>query len=234
MSYSHVARVIGRPTPHRRIVTGRRDCFTGEMPSTKKAMKYRMVAWEGIVCRDMLIRTDYDKQVVEYQEEPAPFPWYDGKIFRRYYPDAIKTLKDGRRFVMEAKRLNVVRKRGLKEVYKLVELGALDAGYDGFELWTEAETHAGPDLVNANLIRSEATSRTTNESHLHTMRTTLLKLGGQATIRQLRHASGIGDQAYRTVLRLIFLQEFDFRPSWKEIDDHSEIVWSSAGERDDE
>ncbi len=78
MSRTLRSRHVGKPNPSRRIVTGRRDCITGEIPSGKPGMGHRMVAYEGLLARDFILLLEQDDAVLRYQEEPVPFRWHDG------------------------------------------------------------------------------------------------------------------------------------------------------------
>jgi len=71
------SRHVGKPTPSRRIVTGRRDCITGEVPSGKAGMGYRMVAYEGLLARDFILILEQDDAVLRHQKQHAPLRWHD-------------------------------------------------------------------------------------------------------------------------------------------------------------
>ena len=88
------SRHVGKPSPSRPIVTGRRDCITGEVPSGKAGMGYRMVAYEGLLARDFILILEQDDAVLRYQEEPAPFRWHDGVRWRRYTADFAVEIDD--------------------------------------------------------------------------------------------------------------------------------------------
>lgn len=202
MTSSYYAQHVGHPSPHRRIITGKRDCFTGIFPSSKPAMGYRMVAYEGLLARHFMAICDADPDVVSYQEEPPPFEWTDGWRSRRYFPDVAVTLADGRVICVEVKPSVIIEKAEPRERYLHIAAAAEANGYSQFEVWTEEDIYAGVDLHNALLLASEITF-VADEAALHQVKSAIDALGGSATIRALRQAANLGSQAFRTIVRLI-------------------------------
>jgi len=215
------SRHVGKPTPSRPIVTGRRDCITGEVPSGKAAMGYRMVAYEGLLARDFILLLEQDDAVLRYQEEPKPFRWHDGVRWRGYTPDFGVETDDGRRICVEVKPLKRVVKRGWDEIRPRVEAGARAAGYDTFELWTETEIDA-LRVANATLVASER-SFVVDEAEQHTMRVVLDRCGGQGRVRELRAASGLQARAFRAVVALVARGEAELADPRRPFDDHAVI-----------
>ncbi|MFC6789994.1 Tn7 transposase TnsA N-terminal domain-containing protein [Methylobacterium komagatae] len=127
------SRHVGKPSPSRPVVTGRRDCITGEVPSGKAGMGYRMVAYEGLLARDFILILEQDDAVLRYQEEPAPFRWHDGVRWRSYTADFAVEIDDGRRVAVEVKPRKRVIRLGWDGFRPRIEAGARAAGYDGFE-----------------------------------------------------------------------------------------------------
>ncbi|AYO83178.1 hypothetical protein ABID82_003314 [Methylobacterium sp. PvP062] len=215
------SRHVGKPTPSRRIVTGRRDCITGEVPSGKVGMGYRMVAYEGLLARDFILILEQDDAVLRYQEEPVPFRWHDGVRWRRYTPDFAVEIDDGRRISVEVKPRKRVIRLGWDGIRPRIEAGARAAGYDGFELWTEAEIDA-LRVANAALLASERTF-VVDEAEQHTMRVVLDRCGGQGRVRELRAASGLQDRAFRAVVALVARGEAELADPGRPFDDHAVI-----------
>lgn len=228
MTYVHTPRFVGKPKPSRKIITGRRDCYTGDFQSTKSAMGFRTVSWEGLLTRDALYRIDFDRDVVSYLEEPKPFPWTDGISRHIYRPDFAVTYRDGRIICREVKPKIFVEKTRFEDKLPHIQTAAVEAGYDDADLWTEEHVRRGHDLANAQAVIGELTSPTTSESALHTTRMALTTLKGRSSIRQLRRMSGLGDQSYRSILRLIGLGELDYIETDRVIDDYTTVIFSES------
>jgi len=220
MSARYRARFVGRPEPSRRLVTGRSDCFTGEFPSGKPAMGFRMVAYEGILVREFMALLEDDANVVSYREAPPPFAWDDGDEGGECRCHVAVTLADGGRIAVLVHHARHVRKADLAAIVPYLTDGAIAAGYDGFELWTEHEIHAGHGLANALLIASERTF-VVDETALHTMRNAVDRLGGHATVRELRIESSLGAAAFRAVVKLIAMGELVQVDRRAILDDHA-------------
>lgn len=228
MTHIHIPRFVGKGTPSRRIITGRRDCYTGDFQSTKPAMAFRRVHWEGLLTRDALYIIDFDRTVVSYQEEPKPFKWTDGITRHTYHPDVSVSYQDGSIICLEVKPKYFVDKTRFRDRLPYIREGAQRAGYDDAMLWTEAEIRRGADLANAQAVIGELTSPTTSETALHTTRMALTKLNGRSGIRQLRRMTGLGDHSYRAVLRLIGMGEFDYVETDQVIDDHTTVIFAET------
>ena len=56
----------------------------------------------------------------------------------------------------------------------------------------------------------------------------LTELGGRATIRNLRRQCRLGPMAYRMIVLLIGKRELDWYPTYKEIDDRTEVFFPVA------
>lgn len=212
------SRHVGKPTGTRKVVTGRRDIITGEYPSGKPAMGYRMVAYEGMLSRDFIVLIENDPRVVSYQEEPEPFPWFDGLKWHSYTPDFSVLLDDGRRICVEIKPYRRLRKlpAGFRDG---ATAGALDNGYDAFEIWTDREI-GGLAVANASLIASERTF-IVDDHELHAMRVAVDSLGGKATIRDLRIRSDLGQRAFRAAIALVARRELVAEDEARPLDDNA-------------
>ncbi len=215
------SRHVGKPSPSRPVVTGRRDCITGEVPSGKAGMGYRMVAYEGLLARDFILILEQDDAVLRYQEEPAPFRWHDGVRWRSYTADFAVEIDDGRRVAVEVKPRTRVIRLGWDGIRHRIEAGARAAGYDGFELWTEVEIDA-LRVANAALVASERTF-VADEAEQHTMRVVLDRFGGQGLVRDLRAASGLQARAFRAVVALVARGEAELADPGRPFDDHAMI-----------
>ncbi|KAA2235867.1 hypothetical protein [Salinarimonas soli] len=214
-----LSRHVGKPQPTRRVVTGRRDCITGEYPSGKAQMGYRMVAYEGLLARDYIVLIEDDPCVVSYQEEPAPFRWFDGAEWRLHRPDFAVRYDDGSKVCAQVKPARRVASLGGIGAFGLLAAAAKANGYDRFELWTELTMDA-VRLANAALVASERTFLV-DEVELHTMRVTVDRFGGDARIVDLRLASGLGDRSFRAVLALVARGELAPVDPFRLLDDHA-------------
>jgi len=219
MSRTLRSRHVGKPNPSRRIVTGRRYCITGEIPSGKPGMGHRMVAYEGLLARDFILLLEQDDAVLRYQEEPVPFRWHDGVRWHTYTPDFAVEIDDGRRLCVEVKPLKRVIRLGWDEIRPRLAAGAIAAGYHGFELWTEVEIDA-LRVANAALVASER-SFVVDEAEQHTIRVVLDRFGGEARVRELRAASGLGTRAFRAVVALVARGEAELTEPGRPFDDHA-------------
>jgi hypothetical protein len=220
MTGRYRARFVGRPEPSRPLVTGHSDRFTGEFPSGKPAMGFRMVAYEGILVREFMALLEDDGNVVSYREAPPPFAWDDGDEGGECRCHVAVTLADGRRIAVLVHHAKYVRKADLAAIVPYLTDGAIAAGYHGFELWTDREIHAGNGLANALLIASERTFVVDAEA-LHTMRAAADRLGGHADVRALRIASNLGAAAFRAVVKLIAMGELVQVDRRAILDDHA-------------
>lgn len=194
-------RPVGRPRPTRRIVTGRRDCITGEFPSGKPAMDFRMVAYEGLLARDFIVLIESDDDVVEYSEEPNRFRWSDGLRPRWYRPDFALYLKDGTIVCVEVKPWRRVEAVGGIAAFAPIEAAALEAGYHRFELWTEREIDA-IGVANGALLASERTFLDDPEE-THCVLAAIDRMGGQARVRELRAEARLAARSFRAVVSLV-------------------------------
>ena len=190
---------MGRSTSTRDITTGRRTNFTGYFPSQKNG---RLIVYESLNERDFVALLEDNRGVIRYDEQPPTLEWSDGEEiyettfdFRYEDVDELWTL-------VEVKPLAKVIKHNLTELYAYARAYALRAGYRGFELWTEREIRAMPRLANADIKIFQDTPYW-DEGHLlavcHAMRTA----GGRINTRELRARSGLGENAYRAIIRLV-------------------------------
>jgi hypothetical protein len=91
------AKFVATPRQSRAFVTGRRDCFTGWVPSHKPGNDCRLIAFEGTIERDFIYLLEDDDEIVSYQEQPTQFRWHDGHQYRKYTPDFQLEMEGGRR-----------------------------------------------------------------------------------------------------------------------------------------
>ncbi len=206
MTKTYDPRFVGGPTHTRTAVNRAVDWISGEYPSGKPAMDFRMVRWDGTPSRAFIVVLEGDKAVISYREKPAPFRWTDGLRWRTYTPDFAVDLADGRKIGVEVMPMRRVVKTGFLRRLPHIRRAALGNGYSDFELWTENEIEQQPRLANEALIASERTF-VSDEGEEHRMRLAIRELGGRASVSQLRRASGLESRSFRAVVRLVALGE---------------------------
>ena len=222
------ATFVALPEQSRSVVRRNAACFTGYVPSHKTGNDRRLIAWEGTLERDFIYLLEDDDGVVAYREQPSSFEWHDGLKFRRYTPDFAILTDTGQRVCVEIKPLATVKRLDLLPVYRHLRVTAIETGqFDAFQLWTDRDIREGNDLTNARLRYSERAQLSENSEGL-AVRSALQRLGGRATVLRVRHACGLGDRAYRAILRM--MAEGACRSATPEclIEDDTTIVWGEA------
>jgi hypothetical protein len=202
MSVVTRASFIGRSVATRRVVTYRRDNFTGFVSSRKNG---RMVQYESLLERDYIQLLESDPGIVAYSEQPIPLKWSDGVNSYETTFDFGVSRSFGSKYLSEVKPLFRVIKHGLHVLYGYARAAAKKEGYDDLELWTEREIRALPRLGNAELLVSGATCFEDMDSQLALLSavSSIRRVSDRATIRELRSASNLGPAAYWEIIRMI-------------------------------
>ncbi len=224
MSVETRVRAMGRSTSTRDITTGRRTNFTGYVPSKKNE---RLIVYESLNERDFIARLEDNTSVIRYDEQPPTLVWSDGtEIYETTFDFRYEDV-DNRWTLAEVKPLKKVIKHNLIELYAYARAYALRAGYRGFELWTEREIRAMPQLANADAKMFQDTPYW-DEEHLLAVSYAMRLAGGRLTIRELRNRSGLGENAYRAIIRLV--ARGDLAPERDDVllDDNAVVVWSRS------
>lgn len=153
----YTPRFVDSPLHRRDAVHRAVDWISEEFPSAKPAMNYRMVRCDGTLSSDFVVLMENDPSVVEYWEKPASFRWKDDKGKRRNYtPDFAVVLADGRWIAVEVMPMTLVGRTRFLSKAPFIRTAALDAGYDGFELWTDREISVQPKLAKRLAARRRA------------------------------------------------------------------------------
>lgn len=84
----------------RRVITRSGRHFRGRYPSRKLG---RMVAFESLIERDVILLLEFSRGVQSYQEQPERIVYSDGQAMREYYPDFEARLASGPRVHIEVK-----------------------------------------------------------------------------------------------------------------------------------
>lgn len=227
MAITNFARLMGRSTASRKVVTYRKATFTGFYPSRKNN---RMVQYESLLERDFIVLAEADPRIQTYTEQPSPLWWTDGvRTYRTTFDFAI-TLSGNRKYLVEVKPLEKVLKYSLDHLYGFARAAARKRGYTGLELWTDREIRAYPRLPNADLVAASRTSYV-DLSHELAMRSAIAKLAQQTkqfSIKSLRAASNLGAASFRMVIRLIAGGELLPVSQAAPLDDHALLTISNA------
>ena len=223
MTADYTGRFVAGPMHKRKIQNRAVDWISGEYPSAKAAMNYRMVRYDGMLSREFIIALEDDRHVLSYWEKPAAFRWTDGLRWKGYTPDYAVDLADGRRMAVEVMPLDRVAKTGFLKRSPFIRRAAIRSGYFDFELWTEAEIVQQPLHANAGLIASER-SFVIDDAHVHRMRIAVREMGGRARVADLRRKSGIGSQSFRTVVRLVAIGDLSIADPFVPLDDDAVVA----------
>lgn len=140
---------MGRSVATRKVVTYRRDNFTGFVPSRKNS---RVIQYESLLERDYIQLLEADPGVFAYSEQPTPLKWSDGvSSYETTFDFCVISNLRGK-YLSEVKPLSKVIKHGLDVQYGYAREAAKTQGYDDLELWTEREIRAFPRLSSAELV----------------------------------------------------------------------------------
>lgn len=195
-------RFVAGPLHKRSAVNRSVDWVSGEFPSSKRAMDYRMVRYDGVLGREFVLMQEHDTNVLAYWERPFEIRYSDGVRWRKYTPKFSIDLADTRRICVEIGWTRTLAKSRFFERFPHIRRAILKKDYDGFEVWTEKDVGAQPWLANAELVSSERTFVSDEEQERAAL-AALMRLGGRATVRDLRAASGVGAGSFRAVVRLV-------------------------------
>lgn len=137
--------------PVRHVITRSGRHFRGLYPSRKIG---RMVAFESILERDVIMLLEFSGAVSSFEEQPIRITYSDGDRMRDYYPDFRADLITGECLHLEAK---PAAKLILPKV--ATQLAAVTSHYaqhrsETFRIITEAVTNAEP--LHTNLARLSA------------------------------------------------------------------------------
>ncbi|MVT52592.1 hypothetical protein GPL17_19100 [Bradyrhizobium yuanmingense] len=202
MSVVTRARFMGRSVATRKVVTYRRDNFTGFVPSRKNG---RVIQYESLLERDYIQLLEADPGVVAYSEQPTPLKWSDGvSSYETTFDFCVVSNLSGK-YLSEVKPLSKVIKHRLHVQYGYAREAAKEQGYDDLELWTEREIRAFPRLSSAELVVSGETSFEAMDAQLALLSAigSIRRLSDCATIRELRAASNLGAVAYWEIIRMV-------------------------------
>lgn len=216
------------PRLGRNVVSGRRNTFTGYVPSSKEGNDYRLIAYESILERDFIQLMEDDDDVISYRDRSEAVVWFDTDgVERRYLPDFDVVKRAGIRVCVEVKPFARIERKNLLPLYEQVERYALESSrFDRFEIWTDREIRRPIDLYNAELRNVGRLNRSGLVSAISIMGA-LRSVGGRCTVGDLRHLSNLEDKAFWAVIGSLVTHRITLENPRRPIDDDS-VVLSEA------
>lgn len=134
----------------RKIVTRRGRRFRGYFPSRKLG---RMVAWESLTERDVILLLEFSPGVLSYQEQPTLVQYHDGHDMRSYYPDFEVIFIDGRAIHVEVKTAQDLAKPVTQDKYRIIAADYIRR-QQGFRILSDHDLRSGSLLSNLQLLAS--------------------------------------------------------------------------------
>lgn len=134
----------------RKVITRRGRRFRGYFPSRKLG---RMVAWESLTERDVILLLEFSPGVLSYQEQPALVQYHDGQDMRAYYPDFEVVFLDGEAIHVEVKTAQDLAKPVMQEKYRTIAADYIRR-QQGFRIVSDHDLRSGSLLRNLQLLAS--------------------------------------------------------------------------------
>lgn len=142
-----------------------------------------------------------DPDVVELREQPPAIEYIDRQGVKRTHTfDMVVTRRDGSRIAVAVKPSHRAERSGLRATLALIAAQMPRHFADGVQLLTEQQLHR--DAVHDALL-IHTMRRRPNPAHDEQLRALVAQLAGQATVRSLVAASGLGSHGFGSVVRLI-------------------------------
>ena len=134
----------------RKVITRRGRRFGGYFPSRKLG---RMVAWESLTERDVILLLEFSPGVLSYQEQPALVQYHDGQDMRAYYPDFEVVFLDGEAIHIEVKTAQDLAKPVMQDKYRTIAADYIRR-QQGFRIVSDHDLRIGSLLRNLQLLAS--------------------------------------------------------------------------------
>lgn len=134
----------------RKVITRRGRRFRGYVPSRKLD---RMVAWESLVERDVILLLEFSPGVLSYQEQPTLVQYHDGQDIRAYYPDFEVVFLDGKAIHVEVKTAQDLAKAMTRDKYRTIAADYIRR-QQGFRILSDQDLRCGSLLNNLQLLAS--------------------------------------------------------------------------------
>lgn len=139
----------------RKVITRSGRGFRGKFPSFKLG---RLVHWESILERDLILHLEYDPKVAYYQEQPTVVQYYDAQgNVRNYFPDFLVGRTDGSEFLAEAKPARRMNTPKVREKLAAVALRLKEKNTE-FRVMTEDFIRRQPRFDNLGRIHDAVRS----------------------------------------------------------------------------
>jgi len=169
----------------RKVITRRGRGFRGKFPSRKLG---RMVHWESLVERDLILHMEYDPLVANYQEQPTVIEYYDeqGKV-RSYFPDFLVQRADGSEYLVEAKPASRLLTPKVRDKLAAVALRLKEMGRE-FRVMTDVVIRQQPRFDNLSRIHDAV--RGSSDLDRDTTPSLPSSLAGSCTFGQLSRSLG--------------------------------------------
>lgn len=139
----------------RKVITRSGRGYRGKFPSLKLG---RLVHWESLVERDLILHLEYDPDIEHYQEQPCVIDYYDDKgKSRKYYPDFLVRRVDDSEALLEAKPAAKVRSPKLRAKLAAIALRMEEKNHQ-FRVMTDTEIRRQPRFDNLSRIHDAVRS----------------------------------------------------------------------------
>lgn len=133
----------------RKIITRSGRGFRGRYPSIKCG---RMVAYESLLERDVILLLEFSSAVVSYREQPELVFYSDGDSTKKYYPDVEVVLTSGATVHVEVKPSERLAAPKLSASYQAIAGHYLRFRSERFLIVTEQEARAEPLHSNLKML----------------------------------------------------------------------------------
>lgn len=139
----------------REVIHSTGGIMRGKFPSRKTG---RLVHYEGLLERDAIYLFETSPLIESYAEQPERIHFPDGNKLRRYTPDFVLDLHDGRRVLVEIKPTRSLQRPEVHHKLDCVATELVRAG-QAFLVLSEADLRQQPQLDNLKWIYHHASKR---------------------------------------------------------------------------
>lgn len=139
----------------REVIHSTGGIMRGKFPSRKTG---RLVHYEGLLERDAIYLFETSPLIESYAEQPERIHFRDGNKLRRYTPDFVLDLHDGRRVLVEIKPTRSLQQPDVRHKLDCVAAELEQTG-QAFLVLSEADLRLQPRLDNLKWIYQHAAKR---------------------------------------------------------------------------
>jgi len=139
----------------REVIHATGGIMRGKFPSRKTG---RLVHYEGLLERDAIYLFETSPLIESYAEQPERIHFPDGNKLRRYTPDFVLDLHDGRRVLVEIKPARCLQQPDVRHKLDCVAT-ELERTGQAFLVLSEADLRQQPRLDNLKWIYQHASKR---------------------------------------------------------------------------